>query len=361
MDGSGQARKGVLSGSDLSSWSASYEAPLSVNYQGTDVYKPGFWTQSPSLLQSLKILEAAGFEATNNAHFVHHITETLKLSMADRDAYYGDIPHPYGIAAARSVLLSNEYAETRASLITEKASHHMQPGALTGFEMLGEAAVERSLRQNQDATEPGSGEPTMAHLSERRGDTVHLDVIDRWGNMVSATPSGGWLQSSPVVPGLGMPLNTRAQMFWLTPGLPSSLVPGTRPRTPLSPSMARQENGTRLAFGTPGGDQQDQWQLAFLLRLLHETDNLQAAIDAPLFHTNHLQSSFYPRDFKPGSLMVEPNLGADTIDALKAMGHNLVVAEPWTIGRLTAASRQRDGRLKAAATPRLMQAYAVGR
>ena len=201
----------------------------------------------------------------------------------------------------------------------------------------------------------------MAHLTEKRGDTVHLDVIDRWGNMVSATPSGGWLQSSPVVPGLGMPLNSRAQMFWLDEGLPTSLAPGRRPRTTLTPSIGLRGDGAALAFGTPGGDQQDQWQLIFFLRLVHQTANLQAAIDAPLFHTAHNQASFYPRGTRPGHLMLEPNFGEAVIADLRARGHRIEVAEPWTVGRLTAAQRDPSGLLRAAATPRLMQAYAIGR
>ena len=201
----------------------------------------------------------------------------------------------------------------------------------------------------------------MAHLGNRAGDTVHIDVVDQWGNMVSATPSGGWLKSNPVIPGLGVPLNSRAQMFWLEPGRPTSLAPGRRPRTTLSPSIARTPDGGRLAFGTPGGDQQDQWQLSFLLRLVHHGMNLQEAIEAPLFHTGHLQASFYPRDIRPGHLMLEPNFGDKVIDDLKRRGHDIEVAAPWSIGRLTAALREPDGFLRAAATPRLMQAYAAGR
>jgi gamma-glutamyltranspeptidase/glutathione hydrolase len=207
----------------------------------------------------------------------------------------------------------------------------------------------------------GAGEPTMAHLTERRGDTVHIDVVDQWGNAVSATPSGGWLQSSPTVPGLGMPLNSRAQMFWLDEGLPTSLAPGRRPRTTLSPSMARMPGGGRLAYGTPGGDQQDQWQLILLLRLAHGETDLQAAIDAPLFHTGHAQSSFYPRGLRPGHLMVEPSFGDEVIAELRARGHAVELSEPWAVGRLTAAARDPSGLIRAAATPRLMQAYAVGR
>jgi gamma-glutamyltranspeptidase/glutathione hydrolase len=204
-------------------------------------------------------------------------------------------------------------------------------------------------------------EPTMSHLTEKRGDTVHIDVIDRDGNMVSVTPSGGWLQSSPIIPGLGFCLNSRAQMFWLKPGLPTSLAPGKRPRTTLTPSIALYDGKPMLAFGTPGGDQQDQWQLAFFLRYVHFGFNLQEAIDLPLFHTAHFPGSFYPRTRQPGNVMIESNIGNEVLDALKARGHDITVAEPWTVGRLTAARRDADGLLRAAATPRLMQAYAIGR
>ena len=179
--------------------------------------------------------------------------------------------------------------------------------------------------------------------------------------MISATPSGGWLQSSPVIEGLGFALNTRAQMFWLEPGLPASLVPGKRPRTTLSPSLALEHGRPRLVFGTPGGDQQDQWQLPLLLRRIHHGLNLQEAIDLPLFHTSHFPSSFYPRQSHPGRLTVEESFGARAIAELRRRGHEIELAPAWTIGRLTAAERGDDGLLKAAATPRLMQAYAIGR
>jgi gamma-glutamyltranspeptidase/glutathione hydrolase len=204
-------------------------------------------------------------------------------------------------------------------------------------------------------------EPTMAHLTEKRGDTVHIDVIDRWGNMVSTTPSGGWLQSSPIVPGLGFALNSRAQMFWLKEGLPTSLAPGRRPRTTLTPSLALHQGRPTLAFGTPGGDQQDQWQLPFFLRYVHHGKNLQATIDMPLFHTTHFPGSFYPRTSQPGNIMVEASVGEVALGDLRKRGHDVTVSDAWTVGRLTAAKREPDGLLMAAATPRLMQAYAIGR
>jgi gamma-glutamyltranspeptidase/glutathione hydrolase len=169
------------------------------------------------------------------------------------------------------------------------------------------------------------------------------------------------LQSSPVIPELGFALNSRAQMFWLTEGLPGSLAPGKRPRTTLTPSLAFEDGEPRLVFGTPGGDQQEQWQLVMFLRRVHHGLNLQEAIDLPMFHTAHCQSSFYPREAKPGHLAVEESIGDATIKALAARGHDIEKAGAWTVGRVTAAEKGRDGVLRAAATPRLMQAYAVGR
>jgi gamma-glutamyltranspeptidase/glutathione hydrolase len=195
-----------------------------------------------------------------------------------------------------------------------------------------------------------------------RGDTCHLDVADRWGNIISATPSGGWLQSSPVIDELGFPLGSRLQMCWLEPGLPASLVPGRRPRTTLSPTLVSRDGVPVLACGTPGGDQQDQWQTAFLLSHLVLGLDLQEAVDAACWHSNAVPSSFFPRYARPGELVVEGRFGADVIAELRRRGHHVVVAEDWTLGRLCAVSRDaRTGVLKAAADPRGRQCYAVGR
>jgi len=360
MDAAGGRRKGVLTGQDMAGWQATYEDPLSVDYKGWTVWKGGMWTQGPTLLQSLRILEGIDIGAMDlrGAEFVHTVTEAMKLAFADREAYYGD---PLHMVLPTDTLLSRDYAATRRALIGERASLDQRPGHIAGFEAWAKAAVARAGREMAAGPGVGGGEPTMAHLTEKRGDTVHLDVIDRWGNMVSATPSGGWLQSSPVVPGLGVPLNSRAQMFWLEDGYPTSLAPGRRPRTTLSPSMGQAPDGAELAFGTPGGDQQDQWQLILFLRLVHGSRNLQEAIDAPLFHTGHFQSSFYPRGTRPGHLMAEPAFGEAVLQDLRDRGHDVEVSEPWAVGRLTAASRDAGGMLRAAATPRLMQAYAIGR
>ncbi|MEL6451184.1 MAG: gamma-glutamyltransferase family protein [Pseudomonadota bacterium] len=360
MDGAGARRKGVLTGQDMATWQASYEPPLSVHHHGWDVYKCGAWSQGPVLLQSLQMLRGDSLAEMdpNGADFVHLTTEVLKRAFADREAYYGDPDHA---EVPVETLLSDAHADAHRAQISDTASHALTHGAIPGYEIQAAAFHARARQGVPLAAGVGGGEPTMAHLANRKGDTVHIDVIDQWGNMVSATPSGGWLQSNPVVPGLGVPLNSRAQMFWLQDGLPTSLAPGRRPRTTLSPSLALHGDGRALSFGTPGGDQQDQWQLAFFLRYVHHGLNLQEAIDAPLFHTGHLQASFYPRGLRLGHLMAEPAFGEDVLQALRDKGHALEVAEAWSVGRLTAALHQPDGVMKAAATPRLMQAYAIGR
>ncbi|HEY9473167.1 MAG TPA: gamma-glutamyltransferase, partial [Mycobacteriales bacterium] len=207
----------------------------------------------------------------------------------------------------------------------------------------------------------GLGEPTIDPAGTTRGDTCHVDVVDRWGNMVSATPSGGWLQSSPIIPELGFCLGTRGQMFWLEEGLPSSLAPGRRPRATLSPSLALRDGQPFMAFGTPGGDQQDQWQLCFLLARLAGM-NLQEAIDAPAWHTTAFPTSFFPRQAVPGEVVVESRLGAEVIDELRRRGHLVRVLGDWDLSRMTAVSRDPDtGVLRAGANPRGMQGYAAGR
>lgn len=358
FDVSGSPHRGVIAAQDLAEWRAGYEAPLTRDFGRYTLCKTGPWGQGPVLLQSLAILEGMDVAAMDprGPDFVHAVVESLKLAFADREAYYGD---PDFVQVPIERLLSADYAAERRRLIGREASLELRPGILPGFE----EQVRRACGLRGDTAAlagAGAGEPTMAHLGERRGDTCHIDVADAEGNLVAATPSGGWLQSSPVIPELGFALSTRAQMFWLEEGVPGSLAPGKRPRTTLTPSLALRDGEPYLAFGTPGGDQQDQWQLAFFLHHAEHGLNLQESIDLPLFHTDHFPASFYPRAMQPGSLTLEGNMPAATVAELRARGHAVTVTEDWAVGRLCAAAR--DGEvLKAAATPRLMQAYAVGR
>jgi gamma-glutamyltranspeptidase/glutathione hydrolase len=355
LDTSGAHHRAFLTGEDLAGFAASIEEPISFDYHGHTILKTGPWGQGPVMLAQLALL--SGFDVGSMDHngpdFIHTVVECAKLAFADREAWYGD---PRTVDVALDALLGDQYAAARRALVGPEASHELRPGRYDGVDpRLPPLSVDRTPEAGS-----GVGEPTMAG-AQTRGDTCHVDVADRHGNLIAATPSGGWLQSSPAIPGLGFCLGTRGQMFWLTEGLPNSLAPGKRPRTTLSPSLALRDGEPYMAFGTPGGDQQDQWSLVFLLSHLHFGLNLQEAIDAPTFHTTHFPNSFYPRQAQPGHIEVESRVGEDVIGELRRRGHDVGVAEPWSLGRLSAVSRTPDGVLRAAANPRGMQGYAAGR
>ena len=354
-DDSGRDHSGLVTADDLASWSATYEDAVTADVGDWTLVKMGAWTQGPALLQQALLLD--GFELSYvdgipTERTVHLAVEAAKLAFADREAWYGDTEVPL------DTLLSPDYTASRRALITDEASAELRPGAAAGAPRL--PAMLDELRGGA-AGMGALGEPTVGPQGQTRGDTVHIDVVDAAGNMVSLTPSGGWLQSSPTIPELGFCLDSRGQMFWLEQGLPSSLRPGRRPRITLSPSMALRDGKPVLAFGTPGGDQQDQWQLCFWLALVHGGLNLQEAIDSPAWHTTAFPSSFYPRSWTPREILVESRVGKSTMDALAARGHQVVDAGPWSLGRLSAVSRGSDGLLRAAANARGMQGYAVGR
>jgi gamma-glutamyltranspeptidase / glutathione hydrolase len=361
LDVSGLRNRALLSGDDLARWRASVEAPVTKDFRGLTVCKTGPWGQGPVFLQQLALLDGLCIDDAEpgSATLVHTITEAAKLAFADREAWYGD---PRQSEVPLAALLSADYAAARRTLVGETASAELRPGAPAGtaprLPDYARAAFDPTATKGT-----GLGEPTAAGVSAPElgpGDTCHLDVADRFGNLVAATPSGGWLQSSPVIPSLGFCLGTRAQMFTLTPGFASTLAPGRRPRTTLSPGLALRDGEPYLAFGTPGGDQQDQWSLAFFLNHVVYGMNLQAAIDAPAFHTDHFPSSFYPRSSEPASLAIESRAGNEVVAALRARGHRVSIRPPWSLGRLSAVARS-GGFLYAAANPRGMQGYAVGR
>jgi gamma-glutamyltranspeptidase/glutathione hydrolase len=344
MDSSGAPHRGLLTAADLAAWRVREESPVSLEFAEHTVFKTGPWGQGPVLLAQLAMLRGMGLADTRpgSAELIHAVVETAKLAFADRDAWYGD---PERVDVPLDGLLSEPYLAQRRAMVGDRASGDLRPGQ--------PGSLAPRLPEISDAepqSRAGLGEPT-------RGDTCHLDVVDAAGNIVSATPSGGWLQSSPTVPGLGFQLSTRAQMFWLEPGLPGTLTPRTRPRTTLSPTLI--VGDATIACGTPGGDQQDQWQIPFLLNHLVYGMNLQEAIDAPTWHTTHLISSFEPRTIDRRGVHAESRLG-EALNTLRARGHVVTDAGPWSLGRISAVAH-RDGMLYGAANPRGMQGYAVGR
>ncbi|MBL8630890.1 MAG: gamma-glutamyltransferase, partial [Rhodospirillaceae bacterium] len=353
-----------INGGDLSKWRAWEEHPATFEYAGLTIAKCGPWNQGPAFLQQLALL--AGYDLARmpitGPDFIHTVTEAAKLAFADREAYYGD---PNFVNVPLSQLLDKKYNDERRKLITDKASLEQRPGSIEGFKIIDTPVTgkDENIEGGSAAngmSSGGVGEPTVRRDGFTKGDTVHLDTVDKDGNMLTATPSGGWYQSSPYIPDVGFCLGSRAQMFWLQEGHPSALAPGKRPRATLSPSMALRDGEPYMCFGTPGGDQQDQWTLNAFLYHIHHGLNLQEALEAPMFHTDHFRSSFYPREAKPGSLTIENRYPKETMDELKKRGHVIELGPEWSLGRTTAVSRK-DGIIRAAASPRGQQGYAVAR
>ena len=374
-DSSGERQPGLLRLDDMAAWRPQIEAPLVGRLGRYEVAKCGYWSQGPMFLQLLGMLGHAdlGPHDPESAEFVHSIAEATKLALADRLGWYGTAPG--ADPEAQHALLGDDYARARWSEVdrarastTLRAGHPLgRTARLPDFDVTARTLRTADIRF-------GIGEPTFGTLppvvdwADREifvGETCQIDVIDRHGNMVAATPSGGWLSSSPTIPALGFALGTRLQMTWFDEGLPTTLTPRVAPCTTLSPSLALRDGEPYLAFGTPGGDQQDQWQAQFFLRHTLYGMNLQQAIDAPAFHVKHYPASFWPRPVTLNKLSIESRFPAATIDALRGRGHDVQVGDAWSEGRLCACSRTRDrhGRLvlRAAASPRLMQGYAVGR
>jgi gamma-glutamyltranspeptidase / glutathione hydrolase len=333
----GRVNAGLLDSADFADHRTRVESPVTIGYRGLEVYKCPPWSQGPVFLQQLALLE--GFDLASLGHntpaYVHTVVEAAKLAFADRNRYYGD---PDFVDVPLERLLGTGYNDDRRRLIDpHRASSELRPGDV----------------------------PWTPHVPPTRaghGDTTHIDVVDAAGNMFSATPSGGWMQSSPVVPTVGFPLTTRAQQFTLQDGHPNVLAPGKRPRTTLSPSLVTRGGQPRMVFGTEGGDNQDQWSLQFFLNVVEFGMNLQEAVDAPLFHTLHFPSSFFPHESKPLGLVVEGRLPVATRDALASLGHEIEVADDWSSGHVTGIRFSADtGLIEGAASPRTMSAYAIGR
>ncbi|MFC5380896.1 gamma-glutamyltransferase family protein [Aquipuribacter nitratireducens] len=389
LDSSGEAHGGFLTGADMAAWHATVEEPATLDlaqHPGVTVCKTGAWGQGPVMLQVLGMLGALGVgtgpladaEGREDPAWLHAWVEATKLALADREAWFGDSgddPPPL------ADLLDPAYLAARAGEIGTHAdlgAHGLRPGAPGGRAPVLPTSVTASWAdwcagRAGAAAGAGAGEPTVDRAGVTRGDTVHLDVVDRWGTVVSATPSGAWLQSSPVVPALGFPLGTRGQMFRVEPGLPASLRPGRRPRTTLSPTLVLRDGEPWLALGTPGGDQQDQWTTVSLVRMLAAAAHgrregerpaaltpLQAVLDEPMLHTDHAPGSFHPRGADPGSLLVEDRTAPHVVDDLRRRGHRVATADGWSLGR-TCVVGVEGGFLRAAANARGAQGYAAGR
>ncbi len=358
-DASGSEHAGLLSYEDMAEWQPTLEEPVSFNYRGLDVFKCPSWTQGPVFLQQLALLE--GFDLNQMGHnspdYLHTLIECAKLAFADREAYYGD---PLFDDVPLDVLLSKDYAGRRRGLVAESASMEMRPGD-TGSGVPEYATVpvaednRRALQvEAREVRDLGQGH---AHM----GDTTHLDAVDAEGNMVAATPSGGWIGTSPIIPGLGFCLGTRGQMYYLNPQRPNSLEPRKRPRATLTPSLVLKGGKPHMVFGTPGGDGQDQWTLQFFLNCVEFGMDLQSALDAPTVHSTHFPSSFYPRTAFPGNVSAEKGIDAGTVRELERRGHEVTVGAAWAHGKVMGIRFDPDtGVIAGAAAPKGEIGYAFG-
>ena len=303
----------LLREGDFAAYHARIEEPLTVTYRGIQVYKCGYWTQSPVFLENLNLLEGFDLKALkhNSADYVHTVVEAMKLGYADRDAYYGD-PDFSAIPAA---LVSKEYANLRRPLIdAQKASAQHVPGD----------PVRMTARAPEDFV--------RARYRQRNGehqDTTCVNVIDQDGNLFSATPSGAWIPA--VLAGdTGIPLTQRAQAFVLTPGHPNQIAPHKRPRITLTPTLALRDGKPWLVFSTPGGDSQDQTLLQIFLNVVEFGMNPQEAVEAPRFNSAAMFSSFDNHGEQPLALAVEKRFEPAVLEALRARGHQLVLGADWS-------------------------------
>lgn len=359
QDATGRKHTGLLSCEDWAEWHAAVEEPVTLNYRGLDVHKCSSWTQGPVFLQQLAILEGFDLKGMkhNSADYIHTIIETAKLAFADREAYYGD---PLFDDVPFDVLLSKGYADQRRGLIGSEASREFRPGdAGRGVPAYATFHVRKDNRRALGIDQPLFQDirPADPHAS----DTTHLDAIDAEGNMVAATPSGGWLGSSPVIRGLGFPLGSRGQMFYLNPNRPNALAPRKRPRCTLTPSLVTKDGEPFMVFGTPGGDSQDQWTLQFFLNHVEFGMNLQEAVDASTVHSAHFPSSFYPRAAYPGRMVAERRISRRVLTELRRRGHEVVTTGAWSNGKVMAIRFDTErGVIAGAVSPRGKVGYALG-
>lgn len=358
-DASGTAHTGLLSYEDMAEWHATTEDPVALNYRDLDVHKCSSWTQGPVFLQQLAILEGFDLQALghNSADYLHTWIECAKLAFADREAYYGD---PLFDQVPFDVLLSKAYAADRRDLIGPEASRELRPGDVgrglpnyATFDVVEDnrRALKVAARSIRDL---GLGH---AHL----GDTTHLDAVDCEGNMVAATPSGGWIGTSPIIKGLGFPLGTRGQMFYLNPERPNALAPRKRPRATLTPSLVTRDAEPFMVFGTPGGDTQDQVTLQFFLNYVDFGMDIQEALDAPTVYSAHFPSSFYPRDAYPGRVVIEDRIPPEITAELERRGHEIVVTDGWANGKAMGIRYDTTrGVMLGGTSPRGLIGYALG-
>jgi len=315
-----RAAGGVFTYDDLANYHGKIEKPTTSSFHGFDVYKAGTWNQGPVLLQTLNILEGVDLKTAgdNTAEYIHQVHEAIKLAYADRNAFYGD---PAFAAVPIAGLLSKPYAAERRALIGTQASLEQRIGDPYRFDNSVKPPAARYVPH-----------PQGIRTSVSAGDTTCVDVVDKDGNLFSATPSSGWLLGGAFVAGdTGVPLSNRMQVFDLDPLSPNVLAGGKRPRTTLTPTIVLKDGKPFLAISTPGGDSQDQQLLNVLLQIFVFGKDIQEAIEAPRINSLHPFSSFDNHQSEPGVLEIESRVAESVRSELTARGHRLKVAGPYGI------------------------------
>jgi gamma-glutamyltranspeptidase/glutathione hydrolase len=328
-----QARDGLLEFSDFASFDTRFEDPVRADFKDTTVCKCGPWCQGPVFLQLLRLLEGFDLAALghNSADYIHLWVEAAKLAYADREQYYGD---PEQVPVPLEALLSEKYNALRRKLIHKhRADLQLRPG---------DPWRHRALLPENEVRQPKNWGPG----------TVHVAVTDRQGNMAALTPSGGWISGNEVMPALGFALGTRMQTFYLVEGHPNVVAPGKRPRTTLSPSLACYRGRPWMAFGTMGGDQQDQWTSQFFLNRVVFGMSLPGAIEAPKITCDHVPGTFYPHAAAPGQVRLEGRIPRETAEELIRRGHRVFWAPEWSAGYICAVARNDNQVLEAGVDPR---------
>ncbi len=336
IDKFSREHEGLLRYEDMAAFRLTPEEAVATDYRDYRVYKPGFWSQGPAMIQALNILEVSPLAALehNSSEYIHRLTEALKLAYADRDTYYGD---PRFVKVPMDRLLSKQYAAERREQLGPKASLDFRPGVMPGFAARHPSQSESAGIRIDDAL--------MAR------DTTCVDAVDKDGVMFSATPSGAWLPS--VIAGdTGIPLTQRAQSFLLIPGHPNELEGGKRPRVTLSPTLVTRDGKAFLALSTPGGDNQEQSLLQLLFNVIEFGMNAEAAVEAPRFQTRHLVSSFDNHAMNPGDLILDERVGTRVVDELSKRGHHTNVRSKYGSGAAPVMIRQLpNGVIEAGADP----------
>jgi gamma-glutamyltranspeptidase/glutathione hydrolase len=359
MDATGKPHAGFLAFEDMAQWHASVEEPISYSYRGFEVHKCPTWTQGAVFLQQLALLSHFDLRkmAHNSSEYLHVLIECAKLAFADREAYYGD---PLFDDVPLEWLLSRDYSLERAALIGSKASMELTPGrsgrrtpAIAPFDV---------ERDNCDYLGiPSQRVPRGQTPRGHSGGTTHFDAADIEGNMIAGTPSGGWIESSPVIAGLGFSLGTRGQMFYLNRDRANALAPRKRPRATLSPTLVTKDGAPYMAFGTSGGDCQDQWTLQFFLNHVVFGMAIQEALESPTVYSAHFPASFFPREAYPGHVVVEARMSGDTVNGLELLGHHVEKAEDWHNGKMMGIQYDAThGIIIGGASPRGNVGYALG-